>query len=207
MAIIKRLFLIVFLIIAILVMYWFYLRVTLGEGGCSVETTWLEEKELEKGIKKSQFNESNVITINYLTPNFSYYSGGEYMSEVYFFSRKTTKVHINNLSIKYIFDNRELQPTRIQLTRFNNKTAKIVSDQRLQNKEISNISLNNGEKTRITYIFDEDDVVFNKGEVSFTYEYTENELSRVIDRKIPIVKVISKYNCLWMTVPSPVVAK
>ena len=103
----------------------------------------VRRKRIRKRNKKSQFNKSNVITINYLTP-ISY--GG--VSKVNVYGRKTTKVHINNLSIKYIFDNNELQPTTIQLTRINYKTAKIVSDIHLQNNEISNISLNSGERIR-----------------------------------------------------------
>jgi len=200
MLVIKRIFVFMLLLSAVVAAYWIYLRITLGEGGCSVKIVWMDESDLGKEgvIYQGQVHVENFFLFDYLAPNLSYYMEGGYMSEVDIHSKKGNEVRINNLEVHYIFGDSELKPVALHLTRYDSK-AQPISDQSLPVGKIVDLYLDGNEYAHITFIydFDADEAVFSRGEIQFTFEYTRNGKTEVINHVATIVRVTSKYNCLW----------
>ncbi len=200
MFIVKYITIFIALLCAIAAAYWVYVRITLGEGGCTVHVAWVEENWKKRAaLSHGQLVKENILLFDFLQTSIE--GPNIYESRVRVLNSDQENLLIKELDVKYVFSNRLLKPVSIELKyyKFCAKRPCPSRSLRANGDEISNISLSGNERVTVVSLYDinTDDPVFNQGEIRFTLKYVSNGESNAISEHIRIKKVTEKYNCLW----------
>ncbi len=201
MVIVKYITIFIALLCAIAAAYWGYVRITLGEGGCSIEISWVDENsEIISSVPRSQIHEEGLLLFDFLRSSID--ERRMYDSRVSIHNTGKESLLIRNLDVKYVFGGRVLKPRTIRLgwSMYCNRQPCPQSKSEISiDDEISSTSLGENEELIVAYYYDidTDDPVFDRGELKFTLELERNGESKTISEKTWIKKVTTKYNCLW----------